>query len=70
MALPLPMDENETALVRLLYTRIGIIMEESSVTALELGGPRSKLDPANLRRLKASTHKLVALAYAAKALRE
>ncbi len=40
------MDDNEATLVRLIYTRIGIIMEDASIIALDLGGPESAFDDA------------------------
>ncbi len=48
-ASPLPgaMDENATALIELLGTRIGMIMEDANNTALTLGQmDQSKLSPA------------------------
>lgn len=64
------MDESETELLRLIYTRIGMIMEDASINALELGGPRSTFNAGKIATLERSIRKLSALYQAAKAMRE
>lgn len=56
------MDENETELLRLLYTRIGMAMEDASIIAIELGGPNSRFRQkkvVELRRSIAAISKLI-----------
>lgn len=64
------MDENEVELLRLIYTRIGMTMEDASVIALELGGPRSEFDPVKTGALRRSVDIIAALIAAAQALSE
>ena len=45
------MDQNDAELVRLLCTRIGMIMEDASVIALSLGGPGSEIEPQSVENL-------------------
>lgn len=70
MALRPVMDASKAELLKLIYTKIGVIMEDASVIALELGGQRGPLDQANAAKLQNSVHELSALASAARALSE
>ncbi|WP_421992467.1 hypothetical protein [Qipengyuania sp.] len=62
------MDENETELVRLLYTRIGMVMEDASIIAIGLGAPSSTFDPDKIAELRKSVSALSALMDAAKSI--
>ena len=62
------MDKNETELVRLLYTRIGMVMEDNSVIALELGGQIDGLDPTKIGELERAVRQISALCDAARAM--
>lgn len=64
------MDENEAELLRLIYTRIGIILEDASVTALDLGGPESRFDEEADDRLTATVSSTSNLMDAATTIRE
>ena len=63
------MDDYEAELLKLIYTRIGMIMEDASTVALELGGPRSKFDLEKVSRLNRSIRTICALSDAARAMR-
>lgn len=62
------MDENETEFVRLLYTRIGMVMEDASIIAIELGGPGSTFDSDKIAELEKSVSAISALMDAAKSI--
>lgn len=62
------MDEDSTEMVRQLYTRVGMLMEDASVIALELGGPRSEFDQDKIRELDAATQSIVQLTKAVRSI--
>ncbi len=64
------MDENETELVRQLFTRIAMNMEDASVIAINLGGPSSRLDPAQIEELSKSVAAISKLMEAAQSISE
>ena len=64
------MDENETELVRLLYTRIGMVMEDASIIAIELGARGSTFDPGKVAELGRSVSALSALMEAAQSIQK
>lgn len=64
------MDEGTAELVRLLYTRIGIIMEGASVVALELGGPGSDFRVQAVADLAKASKSITCLLDVAKMLSE
>ena len=64
------MDDGEAELLRLIYTRIGMIMEDASSLALVLGGPRSRFDLQTANELRRSVDAIVALMAAADSLGE
>lgn len=64
------MDENEEELLRLLYTRIGMIMENASITALDLGGPRSRFEEPKRQKLGKAVFAINALFKAANAVQD
>jgi hypothetical protein len=59
------MEENETELVRLLYTRIGMVIEDATIMAIELGAPGSIFDPDRIAELGKSVSAISALMDAA-----
>ena len=61
------MDENEVELIRLLYTRVGMIMEDASVIALALGGPE-RFDDDAVEALEQASAKISSLLAAARSL--
>ncbi|MEO0419075.1 MAG: hypothetical protein AAF249_09435 [Pseudomonadota bacterium] len=63
--LRMSMDENETELLRLLYTRIGMTMEDASDIALKLGGPVSAFEPDEVQKLELAVERISALTQAA-----
>lgn len=62
------MDENQAELLRLIYTRIGMIMEDTSVVALELGAPSSEFAHTRIDELNRSIAVIETLASAAQKL--
>lgn len=62
------MDESDAELLRLIYTRIGMIMEDASVIALELGGPQSTFDQETRDSLAQSVGTIAAMLAAADTL--
>ncbi len=64
------MDDNQAELMRLLYTRIGMIMEDASVVALSLGSPKSTFDAAKVEELSNAIRAISALMDAIHALGE
>ncbi|MEP3050837.1 MAG: hypothetical protein ABJP48_13830 [Erythrobacter sp.] len=64
------MDEDRAELVRQLYTRIGMEMEDASVIALELGAPQSTFDPGQIQKLEEVADLMVHLAKAARSIAE
>jgi len=64
------MDDDTAELIALLYTRIGMIMEDASVTALTLGGPRSGFSEEVLVELERAVGTILSLLAAAQALSE
>lgn len=62
------MDENETELLRLLYTRIGMVMEDASIIAIELGAPSSTFDPDRIAELGKSVSAISVLMDAAQSI--
>lgn len=64
------MDENETELLKLLYTRIGMTMEDASILAIDLGSPSSQFDPVKIVELKKSIATISKLMDAAQSIAE
>jgi len=62
------MDEDSAELVRQLYTRIGMVMEDASVIALELGAPQSTFDTGNVSELEEAARSIVHLDNAARSV--
>lgn len=60
------MDESKAELLQLIYTRIGMIMEDASLIALELGAPGSQFAPDRIAVLERSMKAIAALAKAAR----
>lgn len=48
------MDENEAELLRQIFTRIAMKMEDASIIALDLGAPSSQFDPDKVEALQKS----------------
>jgi succinylglutamate desuccinylase len=64
------MDEDSAELIRQLYTRAGMTMEDASVIALELGAPRSTFDPNKIQKLEETADTIVQLTKAARSIVE
>ncbi|MEL7218165.1 MAG: hypothetical protein AAGK01_07010 [Pseudomonadota bacterium] len=64
------MDENETELLRLLYTRIGMVMEDASILAIDLGAPSSQFDPDKVEALRKSVATITKLMDAVQSIAE
>lgn len=64
------MDEDRAELVRQLYTRIGMEMEDASVIALELGAPQSAFDPRKIQKLEKAADTIAQLTKAARSIVE
>jgi hypothetical protein len=64
------MDEIDTELLRLLYTRIGMEMEDASIIALDLGGPRGRFKQEKVPKLRQSVAIISKLADAAQSIAE
>jgi len=64
------MDESETELLKLLYTRIGMEMEDASIIAIELGAPSSTFDRDKASKLSRTVEKITALADAVQSIAE
>ena len=64
------MDENKTELLRLLYTRIGMIMEDASIIALTLGGARSTFEENSVADVAKAAQAISSLQAAAQALQD
>lgn len=64
------MDQDTANLIACLHTRIGMIMEDASVVALELGGARDYDQRARIEELSKSVSQMAALLAAAHALNE
>jgi hypothetical protein len=64
------MDEDKAELVRQLYTRIGMEMEDASVIGLELGAPQSIFDPSKIQKLEEVADSIVQLTKAARSIVE
>jgi hypothetical protein len=62
------MDDDTTALIALLCTRIGMIMEDMTVTALTIGHCEPDLLPAALDRVEGAAIQINLLIGATKAL--
>lgn len=62
------MDEDSKELVRQLYTRDCMIMEDASVIALELGAPQSTFDPGKIQKLEEAADSIVQLTRAARSI--
>lgn len=62
------MDESEAELLKLLYTRIGMIMEDASVLAINLGAPGSAFDAEQVAELQQVSDAIASLAQAAQVL--
>jgi len=62
------MDENEAELLRQIYTRIGMIMEDVSIVALELGAPATSLEREKIAALSDAVATISSLNAAAGAL--
>jgi hypothetical protein len=45
------MDEDTADLIRQLYTRVGMALEDAGLVALTLGSPRSTFDPEKVAEL-------------------
>jgi hypothetical protein len=65
-----PMDASQEELLRLLYTRIGMELEDASIIAIDLGSPRSTFDPSSQLKLRKSVDAISALTAAVEALLE
>ncbi len=64
------MDDNEAELLRLIYTRIGMELEDVTIVALELGAPSSRFDPDKVEQLSKSVEAISKLADAAQSIAE
>ena len=62
------MDEDKSELIRQLYTRVGMVMEDGAIIALDLGSPRSDFDPMQVARIEALIASASNLLKAARAL--
>lgn len=62
------MDEEQAELVRLIYTCIGMIMEDASVIALGLGSPGTAFDPEKAEELRKSVDAVSTLVATARTL--
>ena len=62
------MDKDTDDLIAQLCTRVGMIMEDSSVAALTVGGLTAEKRDGVIAALEAATDRITALVYAAKAL--
>lgn len=56
------MDECEAELLRLLYTRVGMIMEDASVLAINLCAPSSAFDAEQVAKLQQAPDAIASLA--------
>ena len=70
---PLPwlradMDDEKVELIRVLYTHVGMAMEDASIMALELGGPRSAFDGQKIAKVEESAATITRLLQAARSL--
>lgn len=63
------MDDDTAELSALLYTRIGMIMEDASVIALTLGGPRNGFSEEALVEMERAVAAISSLLIAARSLR-
>lgn len=68
LSLGSPMDDDTAELIRQLYTRVGMAMEDASVIALTLGGPRSTFDVEEVVKLDAKIEQAWHLLRAAQSL--
>lgn len=64
------MDDHEAELIKLIYTRIGMVMEDASIIALKLGGPASLLDREQADQIRRAAKTITSLADAADALHQ
>ncbi len=62
------MDANQAELLRLIYTRIGMELEDAGIIALELGAPSSVFEQEMVVELGSAVEAISALTNAAKAL--
>jgi hypothetical protein len=62
------MDDEKAELIRMLYSRVGMAMEDASIIALELGGPRSAFDKQKIAKVEASAATITRLLQAARSL--
>lgn len=64
------LDDHEAELIKMIYTRIGMVMEDASIIALNLGGPASPLDSEQAQKIRRAAKAITALVDAADALCE
>jgi succinylglutamate desuccinylase len=62
------MDEDSAELVRQLYTRICMEMEDASIIALELGAPQSTFDASDIAKLGEAAQSIADLVKATNSL--
>ncbi len=64
------MDANQAELLRLIYTRIGMELEDAGIIALELGAPRSQFERKKVAELSKAVDAITALTKAAQLIAE
>ena len=64
------MDEGKAELARMLYTQVGMAMEDASGIALKLGGSRGTFTASETEKLEQAANTITHLLQAAKALQE
>lgn len=64
------MDETDSELLKLIYTKVGTVMEDASVIALELGGPNGGLNQDARVRLASAVASIAALLAAVNAINQ
>lgn len=62
------MDDDKAELIKQLYTCAGTVMEDASIIALELGGPRSAFAQEETDRLERAAQSITHLLQAARSL--
>ncbi|MEP5349684.1 MAG: hypothetical protein ABJQ07_08555 [Erythrobacter sp.] len=64
------MDEDKVELIRQLYTRAGMEMEDASITALESGSPQSDFNSDKVRSLEQFAQSVLLLLKAVRSISE
>jgi len=64
------MDDSDAELLRLIYTKVGMIMEDASVIALELGGHTSPLSKEARDKVTSASRSIAVLLEAAHTVHE